>query len=102
MAAEVPRIRTVIVDDEAPARGLLREFLGTEADVEIIAECANGFEALKAIGDHTPDLVLLLFLPPLAFEAAQIDRRNPPLAALVSRAYASASTAVAPAATSWR
>ena len=59
MGPETRRIRTVIVDDEAPARGLLREYLGVEADIEVVAECANGFEALKAIGDHVPDLVLL-------------------------------------------
>ncbi|HVP38182.1 MAG TPA: LytTR family DNA-binding domain-containing protein [Candidatus Saccharimonadales bacterium] len=59
MAPEPRRIRTVIVDDEAPARSLLREYLGAEPDVEIVAECANGFEALKSIGELAPDLVLL-------------------------------------------
>ena len=55
-----PRVlRTVIVDDEAPARGLLREYLGAHADVEIVAECVNGFEAVKRIGELSPDLVFL-------------------------------------------
>jgi len=57
--ADPQRIRTVIVDDEAPARALLREYLGAEPGVEIVAECANGFEALKRIGETAPDLVLL-------------------------------------------
>jgi len=59
MTVEPRRIRTVIVDDEAPARALLREYLGAEADVEVVAECANGFDALKRIGELEPDLVLL-------------------------------------------
>ena len=53
------RLRVTIVDDEAPARALMREYLGTHADVEVVAECANGFEAVKAIAEHRPDLVFL-------------------------------------------
>jgi two-component system LytT family response regulator len=53
------RIRAAIVDDEAPARALLREYLADHADVEVIAECANGFEAVKKIGETQPDLVFL-------------------------------------------
>lgn len=49
----------MIVDDEAPARSLLREYLAGEPDVEVVGECANGFEALKRIGELSPDLVLL-------------------------------------------
>lgn len=52
-------IRAVIVDDEAPARALLAEYLAAHADIEIVAECANGFEAVKRIGELAPDLVLL-------------------------------------------
>jgi two-component system LytT family response regulator len=49
----------MIVDDEAPARALLREYLGAEAGVAVIGECANGFEAVKAISEQHPDLVFL-------------------------------------------
>jgi len=59
MAADPRRLRTVIVDDEAPARALLREYLGAESGVEVVGECANGFEAVKRIGELAPDLVLL-------------------------------------------
>lgn len=51
-------MRAVIVDDEELARYLLREYL-TQAGVEVIAECANGFEAVKAISERKPDLVFL-------------------------------------------
>lgn len=52
-------LRVMIVDDEAPARALLREYLGAEAGVTVIGECVNGFEAVKAISEHHPDLVFL-------------------------------------------
>lgn len=52
-------LRTLIVDDEELPRQLLREYLGALPDVELVGECANGFEALKAIGELKPDLVFL-------------------------------------------
>ena len=58
MSAE-RRLRAVIVDDEAPARALLREYLQAHPGVEIVAECANGFEAVKAAADLKPDVVFL-------------------------------------------
>ena len=56
--AELP-LRVIIVDDEALARMLLRELLAAHADIEIIAECGNGFEAVKAVTEKKPDLILL-------------------------------------------
>ena len=53
------RLRVLLVDDEAPARSLLREYLGAHAGVEVVGECANGFEAVKAIAEQKPDLVFL-------------------------------------------
>jgi two-component system LytT family response regulator len=52
-------IRAVIVDDEPLARGLLREWLGAHTDIEIVGECANGFEAVKAVTELKPDLLML-------------------------------------------
>jgi two-component system LytT family response regulator len=53
------KIRAVIVDDEELARRLIREMLSGHPEVEVVAECANGFEAVKAIGELKPDLVFL-------------------------------------------
>jgi len=52
-------MRVIIVDDEPLARAVLREHLAAHPDVAIVAECANGFEAVKAIGELAPDLVFL-------------------------------------------
>jgi two-component system LytT family response regulator len=52
-------LTAVIVDDEELARALLREYLTSNPDIEIVAECANGFEAVKAITEKKPDLVFL-------------------------------------------
>jgi len=52
-------MRIVIVDDEPLARAVLREYLEAHKDIEIVAECANGFEAVKAVANLKPDLLLL-------------------------------------------
>jgi two-component system, LytTR family, response regulator len=53
------KIRTLIVDDEPLAREWVRNGLQDEPDVEIIGECGDGFEAVKAIAEWKPNLVLL-------------------------------------------
>jgi two-component system, LytTR family, response regulator len=53
------KIRAVIVDDEELARQMLREFLSGHPEIEIAAECANGFEAVKAVTELKPDLIFL-------------------------------------------
>lgn len=52
-------MRVALVDDEELARTVLREMLGREEGVEIVAECANGFEAVRAAGEQKPDVMLL-------------------------------------------
>ena len=52
-------LRTLIVDDEAPARRRLRRLLLIEGDITIVGECGDGASALAAIGSLNPDLVLL-------------------------------------------
>jgi two-component system LytT family response regulator len=53
------QIGALIVDDEDLARHVLRELLQSHPEIRILAECANGFEAVKAIAEHKPDLVFL-------------------------------------------
>jgi len=71
-------MRVAIVDDEELARRLLREYLVDVEDVEIVAECANGFEAVKAVTDLKPDLLLLdIQMPRLdGFEVLELVGRE--------------------------
>ena len=52
-------IQAIIVDDEKLARSIIREYLADHQDVEIVAECSNGFEAVKAITELKPHLTFL-------------------------------------------
>ncbi len=49
----------MIVDDEELARGFLRELLLPHPEVQVVAECGNGFEAVKAAAEFHPDLIFL-------------------------------------------
>jgi len=49
----------LIVDDEPLARERVRSLLKSETDFEVIAECANGAEAISAVKEHRPDLIFL-------------------------------------------
>ncbi len=53
------KIRTLIVDDESLARERIKRYLGAEADIEIVGECANGKEAVESIDSLSPDLLFL-------------------------------------------
>ena len=72
------RLRVVIVDDEELARKLVREYLSECDDIEIAAECANGFEAVKAVSEVKPDLLLLdIQMPRLdGFEVLELVGRE--------------------------
>jgi two-component system LytT family response regulator len=74
-----PDMRVIIADDEPLARERLRSFLSEEADVQIVAECNNGAEAVKAVQKHQPDLLLLdIQMPRMnGFEVLQALDRLP-------------------------
>jgi two-component system, LytTR family, response regulator len=52
-------IRTVLIDDEPLARSILLEYLSYYPEITIVKECNDGFEGLKAIQEHHPDLIFL-------------------------------------------
>lgn len=52
-------IRTMIVDDEPLAREGIRTFLREEADLVVVAECADGASAVRTVEEHKPDLLFL-------------------------------------------
>lgn len=73
-------LKAIIVDDEELARSVLREMLAQDPRIEIVAECANGFEAVRAVALHSPDLLLLdIQMPKLdGFEVLElIDKKLP-------------------------
>jgi len=49
----------LIVDDEDLARAVVKEHVARHPELQLVAECANGFEAVKAVSEHKPDLVFL-------------------------------------------
>ncbi|NND82547.1 MAG: response regulator transcription factor [Gammaproteobacteria bacterium] len=53
------RLRTIIVDDESLARDLLQSHLAQFKEIEVVAECRNGDQAIKAINKLRPDLLFL-------------------------------------------
>src|SRR6266480_4552084 len=72
-------IKAIIVDDEPLAREVLREYLGADEELEIVAECANGFEAVRAVTQHDPDVLFLdIQMPKLdGFEVLELLDRSP-------------------------
>jgi two-component system, LytTR family, response regulator len=52
-------MRVIIADDEPLARERVRSFLACEPDVQIVAECGNGAETVKAVQKHRPELLFL-------------------------------------------
>jgi two-component system LytT family response regulator len=52
-------IRAIIIDDEQLARSIVKEYAEGIPQIEIVQECSDGFEGLKAILQHKPDLLFL-------------------------------------------
>lgn len=75
-----PSLRIVIVDDEPLARTVVREF-AERLGVQVVAECANGFEAVKAVSELSPDLMFLdVQMPKLdGFEVLELLGRSVPV-----------------------
>jgi two-component system, LytTR family, response regulator len=72
-------IRAVLVDDEPLARAIVREYLAAHPSVELVAECENGFEAVRAVTAHDPDVLFLdIQMPKLdGFEVLELLDRKP-------------------------
>jgi len=83
----VSNIRAMIVDDEELARQVVREMLLNHPEIDVVAECANGFEAVKAAGELNPDLVFLdVQMPKLdGFEVLELI--GPEIAVVFVTAY---------------
>ncbi|MCB0506178.1 MAG: response regulator [Cyclobacteriaceae bacterium] len=69
----------VIVDDEAPARDLVKQYISTLEEIEVVGEASNGFEGHKLITSLHPDVVLLdIQMPKLnGFEMLELIDKPP-------------------------
>ncbi|MFT3705897.1 MAG: LytTR family transcriptional regulator DNA-binding domain-containing protein [Agriterribacter sp.] len=72
-------IKTIIIDDEPLARSILKEYLAGYDQIKIIAECGDGFEGVKAIMHHQPDLIFLdIQMPKInGFEMLELIEHKP-------------------------
>lgn len=72
-------IRTILIDDEPLARSITREYLQAYAEIEIMQECNDGFEGVKAITHHKPDLIFLdIQMPKInGFEMLELIEQPP-------------------------
>jgi len=74
------KIKVIIIDDEKLAREIVKTYLRSYDNVEVAAECSNGFEALKQINDLKPDMIFLdIQMPKITgFEMLEV-LENPPV-----------------------
>ncbi len=74
-------MKAIIIDDEPLARSIVKEYLDAYPEIEIVAECQDGFEGVKAIQQHHPDLVLLdIQMPKInGFEVLELIEELPPV-----------------------
>ncbi len=80
-------IKAMIVDDEDLARHYLREMLSHHGDIEVIAECSNGFEAVKEVSSRRPDLLFLDIQMPKLDGFEVLDLLDPGIAVVFVTAF---------------
>ncbi len=74
-------MKVVIIDDEPLARSIVLEYLQEHKNIEVVAECGDGFQGVKAIAQHKPDLVFLdIQMPKInGFEMLELLEEVPPV-----------------------
>lgn len=72
-------MRTILIDDESLARDIVKHYLSSFPDIEIVAECSDGFEGIKAITQHQPDFIFLdIQMPKInGFEMLELVEKHP-------------------------
>lgn len=71
--------KVIIIDDEPLARSIVVEYLQNHPDLEVVQQCGDGFEGLKAIQQHQPDLIFLdIQMPKITgFEMLELIEQPP-------------------------
>lgn len=72
-------IRTILIDDEPLARDIIKFYLQDYSDIEVVGECSDGFEGLKAIAQLKPDFIFLdIQMPKISgFEMLELVEQPP-------------------------
>lgn len=72
-------IRTIIIDDEKLSRDIIKNYLKNDSEIEVLTECNDGFEGIKAINHHQPDLIFLdIQMPKISgFEMLELVEEMP-------------------------
>jgi two-component system LytT family response regulator len=72
-------MKVIIIDDEPLARSIVKEFLQKHPQLQLVAECSDGFEGVKAIQQYQPDLIFLdIQMPKInGFEMLELLEQTP-------------------------
>lgn len=81
------KIRTIIIDDEQLARSITKSYLSKHPEIEIVAECSNGFDAIKKINEEKPDLIFLDIQMPKINGFEMLELLEDPPAIIFTTAY---------------
>jgi len=81
------KIRTIIIDDEKLAREITKGYLSKHPQINIIAECSNGFDAIKKINEEKPDLIFLDIQMPKISGFEMLELLEDPPAIIFTTAY---------------
>lgn len=79
--------KVLIIDDEPLARSIVREFLDGDPAFEIVAECGDGFEGMKSINQHHPDLIFLDVQMPKITGFEMLELLDQPPAVIFTTAF---------------
>jgi len=80
-------MKAIIIDDEPLARLIVKEYLQLYKEIEIVAECGDGFEGLKAIQQYQPDVIFLDVQMPKITGFEMLELIEQPVAVIFTTAY---------------
>ena len=80
-------MKAIIIDDEPLARMMIKEYLQSYPEIAVVEECSNGFEGLKAIQQHQPDLIFLDIQMPKINGFEMLELVDQPLQVIFTTAF---------------
>ncbi len=80
-------VKCVIIDDEPLARSIVKEYLQEDSEIEIMQECGDGFEGIKAIMQYKPDVIFLDIQMPKITGFEMLELIDFPVSVIFTTAY---------------